>query len=50
MKFLNNSGSGKGGRLEVLENHIPAVFKIEKVNRNKDSGSTSFSVLNWNLA
>jgi len=33
MKFLNNGGKMSGGRLEVLNNHVPPVFRIEKVPR-----------------
>ena len=33
MKFLNNGGKMSGGRLEVLNNHMPPVFRIEKVQR-----------------
>jgi len=31
MKFLNNGGTVSGGRFEVLNNHIPPVFRVEKV-------------------
>lgn len=44
MKFLNNGGKMSGGRLEVLNNHIPPVFRIEKVSRGQTIPAVASSI------